>query len=184
MPLAGASFLEHRVKHLLLLRHAKAQPAERGMADRDRSLTTRGHSDARLMGTAIAEIGVPDLILCSPARRTRETLEGVVETLAAEPKVVFVDRLYDSRDATYSDAIAANGGNANRLLVIAHNPTIHATAVALAAKGDRALRAAMSAKFPTCALAVIAFDSADWRLKAGELLAFRRPKDLGSEAED
>ncbi len=44
------------------------------MADRDRPLTARGHRDARLMGTEIAEGGIPDLIHCSPSRRTRETL--------------------------------------------------------------------------------------------------------------
>jgi phosphohistidine phosphatase len=171
------------MKHLLLLRHAKTVPAERGMADRDRPLTQRGHRDARLMGTAIAEIGVPDLILCSPARRTRETLAGIVETLAAEPKVLMIDRLYDGRDSTYEDVIAAYGGTASRLLVIAHNPTIHATAVALSAKGDRAMRAAMSARFPTAALAVIAFDTPDWHVTMGELVAFRVPADFG-EGED
>ena len=159
-------------------------PAERGMADRDRPLTARGHRDARLIGTAIAEDGIPDLILCSPARRTRETLEGIVETLAAEPKVIIADHLYDGRDVTYDEVIAAHGGGAVRLLVIAHNPTIHATAVALSVKGDRALRAAMAAKFPTSALAVIAIDTPDWHVKPGELIAFRRPKDLGGEADD
>ncbi len=154
------------------------------MADRDRPLTARGHRDARLIGTAIAEIGVPDLILCSPARRTRETLEGIVETLATEPKVTFADRLYDARDATYDDVIATHGGSAKRLLIIAHNPTIHATAVALSVKGDRALRAAMAAKFPTSALAVIAMDTADWQVRPGELVAFRRPKDLGGEGDE
>ena len=62
--------------------------------------------------------------------------------------------------------------------------TIHATAVALAVKGERALRAAMAAKFPTSALAVIAIDTPDWHVKPGELIAFRRPKDLGGEADD
>jgi phosphohistidine phosphatase len=168
----------------MLLRHAKAEPAARGVADRDRALTARGHRDARLMGSVVAEAGMPDLILCSPSRRTRETLEGVVETLGASPKVIFVDRLYEARDPTYADAIGMNGDGASRLLVIAHNPTIHATAVALAARGDRALRAAMAAKFPTCSLAVIASDAPDWWLKPGELTLFRRPKDLGSEGED
>jgi phosphohistidine phosphatase len=88
------------------------------------------------------------------------------------------------RDPTYADAIGTNGDGASRLLVIAHNPTIHATAVALAARGDRALRAAMAAKFPTCSLAVISSDTVDWWLKPGELTLFRRPKDLGSEGED
>jgi phosphohistidine phosphatase len=172
------------MKHLLLLRHAKTHPAERGMADRDRSLTARGHRDARLMGTAIAEDGVPDLILCSPARRARETLAGVIETLAAEPKVIIADRLYDGRDATYEDVIATHGGGAARLLVIAHNPTIHATAVALSARGERSARAAMAAKFPTCALAVLAIDTPDWHVKPGELVAFRRPGDLGGGGDD
>lgn len=172
------------MKHLLLLRHAKTHPAERGTADRDRSLTARGHRDARLMGTAIAQDGVPDLILCSPARRARETLEGVIETLAAEPKVMIADRLYDGRDATYADVIATCGGSAARLLVIAHNPTIHATAVALTMKGERSARAAMAAKFPTAALAVIAIDVPDWYVKPGELIAFRRPGDLGGGGDD
>jgi phosphohistidine phosphatase len=154
------------------------------MADRDRQLTARGHRDARLMGSVIAESGIPDLILCSPARRARETLEGIVETLGTTPKVAIVDRLYDARDPTYLDLIGMHGDAAARLLVIAHNPTIHATAVALATKGDRAMRAAMAAKFPTCSLAVIASDTTDWWLKSGELTLFRRPKDLGSEGED
>jgi phosphohistidine phosphatase len=168
----------------MLLRHAKTEPAGRGTADRDRTLTPRGHRDARLMGSVIAEAGVPDLILCSPARRARETLEGVVETLGVEPRTTIVDRLYDARDPTYVDVIGMHGDGAKLLLVIAHNPTIHSTAVALAAKGERALRAEMAAKFPTGALAIIDFDAADWRLKPGELKLFRRPKDLGSEGED
>jgi phosphohistidine phosphatase len=175
------------VKRLLLLRHAKAQATERGMADRDRPLTARGHRDARLMGAAIAADGVPDLILCSPALRTRETLEGVIETLAAEPKVVMADRLYGAHGATYEEAIAALGDGAERLLVIGHNPTIHATALAFAATGERNLRAAMAAKFPTCALAVIALDGDDWRAVrpgSGKLLSFRRPRDLGAADPD
>lgn len=176
------------MKHLLLLRHAKTHPAERGTADRDRSLTARGHRDARLMGTAIASNGVPDLILCSPARRARETLDGVIETLAAEPKIVIADRLYDARGNTYAETIAAMGDGAARLLVIGHNPTVHATAVAFAATGERAARAAMAAKFPTCALAVIGLEADSWkdvRPGNGKLLAFRRPKDMGAtDAED
>ena len=175
------------MRHLLLLRHAKAVSAERGMADRDRPLTPRGHRDARLIGAAIAADGPPDLVLCSPSRRTRETLAGVLEKLAAEPKVVFATGLYEGQGSTYAEAIAAQGDGAKRLLVIGHNPTIHATALAFAITGDRARRAALAAKFPTGALAVIAIEDDDWRAirpGTGELVSFLRPRDLDARHAD
>jgi len=175
------------VRHLLLLRHAKAIAAERGMADRDRPLTPRGHRDAHLIGAAIARDGPPDLILCSPSRRTRETLADVLQSLATAPKVVFANSLYGAQGTTYAEAIAAQGGEAKRLLVIGHNPAVHATALAFAATGARAQRAALAAKFPTCALVVIAVEGDDWtaiRTGAGELVSFLRPRDLGAADAD
>jgi phosphohistidine phosphatase len=176
------------VKHLLLLRHAKAAAAERGMADRDRPLTSRGHRDARLMASAIASGGSPDLILCSPARRTRETLDEIVGALGAEPKVIIASGLYGTQSGTYADIVGLLGDASKRLLVIGHNPTIHATALAFAGKGARAQRAALAAKFPTSSLAVIALEGDTWSaIKAGtgELVSFVRPCDLGaSDAND
>jgi phosphohistidine phosphatase len=175
------------LKHLLLLRHAKAEAGGHGMADRDRRLAERGHRDARLMGSAIAAGGIPDLILCSPARRTRETLDGVIETLAASPKVEFVKELYGSEAGIYLGAIADHGNGAKRLLVIGHNPTVHATAMAFAATGDKSLRAALASKFPTCSLAVLAFEGDGWsdlRVGSGKLVSFLRPRDLGVDADD
>jgi phosphohistidine phosphatase len=172
--------------HLLLLRHAKAESAANGMADHERRLTARGRRDAGLMGEAIAA-EPPDAILCSPAKRTRETLAAVVAHLEKKPKTTFPDELYEA-GSDYREAIAALGGAAHRLLVVGHNPTIHRTALALTGAGDAALHAMLSGKFPTAALAVIAFDVPGWQViqpGSGELLAFRRPKDLGAfDADD
>lgn len=172
--------------HLLLLRHAKAVPAVPGMNDRDRPLAARGTRDAGLMGEAM-KADLPDAVLCSPAKRTRETLAAVLAHLPTKPAVEFPDEFYEAGH-DYRDAIAAHGGEAKRLLVVGHNPTIHRTALALTGSGDAALHAMLSGKFPTAALAVIAFDVPAWRnIKpgSGELLAFRRPKDLGaSDADD
>ena len=171
---------------LLLLRHAKAVQAAPGMADRERPLAPRGRRDAGLMGEAMAA-EPPDLVLCSPAKRSRETLAGVVGEFAKKPKTVFVDALYEG-GADYVKAIAAEGGDAGRLLVVGHNPTIHRTALLLTGTGDAALFSMMSGKFPTAALAEIAFDVAKWQeieAGGGELLAFRRPRDLGAfDADD
>lgn len=170
------------MKVVMLLRHAKTMQAAPGMSDRDRPLLPRGQRDARLMGTAIVGQGTPDLILVSPARRTRETLSAILATVPASTPVRVVDALYGAA-GTYLDLIAANAGNAARVLVIGHNPTIHATALALAQSGTRALREELAVKFPTCALAVSRLDIADWAelpTAGGELIALVRPRDLGA----
>src|SRR6266498_2630447 len=78
---------------LVLLRHAKAEhPAK--LADVDRPLTPRGHADSGAAGAWLASQGlVPDLVLCSPSRRTRDTWHSVKLALGARTKPVFDPRL-------------------------------------------------------------------------------------------
>ena len=171
---------------LLLLRHAKSSWAEPGMADRDRPLASRGRKAGALMGRAMAERGlVPDLILCSPTRRTRETLDALKPNLGKKTAVTIVDELYEPGAADYRAVIAANGDDAKTLLVIAHNPTIQATAIGLAGAGDKSLIAALAGKFPTAALAVLDFaNETTWSslsAGAGRLTAFLTPADLGGD---
>jgi phosphohistidine phosphatase len=171
------------LKHLLLLRHAKAAPAEPGMADRDRPLAARGHRDAALIAEAIAEDWPPDLILSSPSLRTLETMADVTAALPAAPRTIADESLYGGDRGAYLAALAEHGGGARRLLVVGHNPTIHETAVMLAKSPE----AGMRAKFPTAALAVLAFDVDDWsmiRPGKGRLVRFLRPKDLGARDAD
>lgn len=167
------------MKHLLLLRHAKARPADPGMVDRERPLAGRGHRDAALMGKAMAGEPLPDTILCSPARRTRETMAELIRQFATEPKIVLVEALYEPAGATYLETIAALGGDAERLLVVGHNPAVQATALALVDASDTKL----AVKFPTCALAIIASSGRGWsaiKPGKGRLVSFRRPRDLGA----
>jgi len=57
------------MKRLLVFRHAKAGPHD-DAHDKQRALIERGRSDAALMGRAMREEGhVPDLVLCSSAKR-------------------------------------------------------------------------------------------------------------------
>jgi phosphohistidine phosphatase len=153
------------------------------MPDRDRPLAPRGRHAAERMALKIAEPNLlPDRILCSPARRTRETLAALLPHLAGEIEVAIADDLYEPQ-ADYRRAIAAHRGTAERLLVIGHNPATQATALALVGKSASA---ELAAKYPTAALAVIDFEAAGWAgLKAGSgrLVAFIRPRDLeGGEA--
>jgi phosphohistidine phosphatase len=139
-----------------------------------------------------AEGLVPDRILCSPARRTRETLAALLPYLGGEGRVSIDPKLYDSGPSDYLGAIARSGNDASTLMVIGHNPAIHATAQLLIGDSEPGLAADLAAKYPTGALAVIDFAQAGWsRLDphSGFLTAFLKPRDLdpgngGDDAED
>ncbi len=168
-------------RQLLLLRHAKAMIGE-GMEDFDRPLAERGERAARLMGRYMAQRGlIPRLVLCSPARRTRQTWEIAASELP-ETETRFIDGLYDfgSGEALLA-AIRSEGGTAGRLLLVAHNPATQNLALALAEAGDKTLRRQMMEKYPTAGLAVISLPGDGWAATAegqGHLDAFVRPRDL------
>lgn len=127
------------MRELMLLRHGKSSWDESGVADRDRPLSARGRRDAKMMAAAIAADHPPDRILCSPTRRTRETLGALIPHLADESIIAISDDLYAAGDADYCDVIVAHGGEARRLLVIGHNPATQATALTVVGSGDEAL---------------------------------------------
>lgn len=139
-----------------------------------------------------AEGMVPDRILCSPARRTRETLAALLPYLAGEGSVSIDPKLYDSRPGDYLAAIARSGNDAVTLMVIGHNPTIHASALLLAGGGEPRLLSDLAAKYPTGALAVIDFPHPGWTQldpHSGQLAVFLKPRDLdpddsGDEGDD
>jgi len=169
------------MRRLLLLRHAKSdRPA--GVADHDRPLDERGIAAARLMGGYLARHGlVPDRVLCSPSRRTRETLAGMAWPAAV--KVVYEDRLYMATPKTILSVICAQDASAATLMVIGHNPGLHETAELLIAAGDVALRERLREKFPTGALAVIDFAANAWRRihdRSGRLDRYVTPRSIAA----
>ena len=167
---------------LLLLRHAKSSWGDPGIADIDRPLSPRGRRAAAAIAQAIADDDLlPDHILCSPAQRTRETLAAVIPFLPARTKVAITPELYEPPHGDYRAAISAHGGRAATLMVIGHNPAIQATALILIGAGDARLSTAIAEKYPTGALAVVAFDTDDWSALAphsGRIEAFIRPSAL------
>jgi phosphohistidine phosphatase SixA len=109
------------MRELILLRHAHAEPAIAGQADMDRPLSPEGLAEAEAAGNWLAAQGlVPDRALCSPSRRTRETLEAVLA------KVGYVDQRLDESifEATPGVLAALADGHreVERLLLVGHNP--------------------------------------------------------------
>jgi phosphohistidine phosphatase len=167
------------VNRLYLLRHAKAGWALPGVRDFDRPLDAAGVADAETMGLAMRTRGyIPDLTLCSSAKRARETLAGIAGHTDTG-RVQFIDALY-SEDATgYLNIIRENGGYGS-LLVIGHNPMMEDLAMAISGHGEEGARAALNYGFPTSGLAVVRFDGrlSDAAPGAGYLEAFLSPADL------
>lgn len=164
---------------LYLLRHAKARWAEPGSRDYDRALELSGRADADAVAASMLLAGhVPDKVLCSGARRTRETWEVAARHLPVSD-VHYSDALYSSDAAGYLDVIRQHGGDGSAL-VVGHNPMMEDLATALSRDGEKAALAAVARGFPTCGLAVIRFSTPLARIapEDGFLEEFHAPRDL------
>ena len=170
------------MKTLFLLRHAKSSWDDPGCADFDRPLNGRGRKAARAIGALMKEKNlVPDLVLSSPSARTRETMERFVEGFEAAPEVKFLDDLYLASAGTIISFARKTLARINSLMIVGHNPGMHQLALRLAKAGSHQDYASMECKFPTAALAEIAFPGEDWaNLKegGGELKRFILPRSL------
>ncbi|MEV8536737.1 histidine phosphatase family protein [Streptomyces sp. NPDC051211] len=149
-------------RRIALLRHAKADWSQE--SDHERPLAERGRKDAPAAGLKLAETGITfDLALCSTAARTRETWKLAVQELPHRPKTVYEDRLYEASLGELIALLNETPDDVSNLLLIGHNPGMHALADALAgeAEGDTLPRMNRSG-FPTSALAVLTF-TGSWK---------------------
>jgi phosphohistidine phosphatase len=160
---------------LYLLRHAKAVAAAAGMDDFDRPLATAGREEMEAIGVVVAREGYrPDTILCSSARRTRETLGILLSFLPGESVVKLTREVYEA-DADRLHALLARSDRAvGSLMIIGHNPAVEMAAAMLA----RDTVGSTVSKFPTGALAVMDLNAASWRdlrPSGARLVAFHAP---------
>ncbi|HYZ14150.1 MAG TPA: histidine phosphatase family protein [Actinomycetota bacterium] len=165
-------------RRLLLIRHAKSSWNDASLSDRDRPLVGRGRKAAERMGSHLRDEGLrPDVVLCSPSRRTRETLD-LLEFSGAE--VMYLDELYAaSQDELLASAREVRD-DAEVVAVVGHNPGIQDLSIELASDDAAAGAVRLRQKFPTCAVAVFDVDGA-WRDVAAarvRLVSFVVPKEL------
>jgi phosphohistidine phosphatase len=168
---------------LILLRHAKAEPPEGFRTDTLRTLSPRGRQDSKqLRRRAGDRLGTADVVLCSPSRRTRQTLAHIRSALP-RATVKFARSLYLASPDEILALVHKQPRRARTVLVIGHNPGLHDLALSLvgrAARGARTAAKRMATKFPTCALCVIEFDQNRWKdvgVGRGVLMAFATPRD-------
>ena len=109
------------MRELILLRHAHAEPAALGQADIDRPLSPQGLAEAEAAGRWLRDNHLlPDRVICSPARRTRETLEAVLaQTGYVEQRLE--PRIYEAMPGSLVSLIEQHA-EVQRLLLVGHNP--------------------------------------------------------------
>lgn len=168
------------VSELYLLRHAKAVPAEEGAADRDRPLEPRGRRAAQAMGTWIGEHHIlPDLVLCSPSLRTRQTLDIVTPGFGRPPKIALDEGLYLAAADRLLARLRRVPASSECVLLVGHNPGLHELAHFLAENSSGPLLARLGG-FATGVLARFEVNlpwSALGR-RTARLMAVINPKEL------
>ena len=158
------------MRELILLRHAHAAPARPGQSDLDRPLSPDGHAEAEAAAKWLANQRlVPDCVLCSPVRRTRETLEAVLSVLGYVDQRL-EERIYEATPGTLIGLVEA-GSDTDRLLMVGHNPGLERL-VALLSSGQSSQFRGM----PPAGIAVLEFaDGVPLEPGAAALSAFWCP---------
>jgi phosphohistidine phosphatase len=162
------------MKTLLVLRHAKADREEGSMTDHERPLTKKGVKAARRMGELLREKHlVPDLVLTSTAERARTTAELAAREAGYTPSVDLLAELYLAEPPAYLDALRRFGGEAERVLVVGHNPGIEALIFRLTGAAEHMPTAALA----ECELPITSWTELDSTVR-GTLQNVWRPREF------
>jgi phosphohistidine phosphatase len=166
-----------KLRELILWRHAKSDWSDDALADHERPLSERGRRNAKKMAAWIEEQNLqPDLILCSSAKRTQQTLKRLCKE--CDTRIEIIEELYMADVPVLLKHLAQAAPDAHRVMVLAHNPGLEDLVEYL--QGETVTRSPDVKLFPTAALAQFIMP-ADWsQLEKGDgkLVAITRPKDL------
>lgn len=173
------------IRQLILLRHAKsAWPDD--VPDHERPLAPRGRRDAPAAGIWLRKTDhVPDRVMCSTARRARETWHLAQEKLDASPQTVFEDGVYGASSVGLLHLAHQTPADIHTLLIVGHDPAMRGLTLDLASEQPGRLEAEalgrIRAKYPTAAIAVLNFLGNWSELGPGlaQLSDFVSPSDFG-----
>jgi phosphohistidine phosphatase len=169
------------MKRLYLLRHAKSSWEDADLADHHRPLARRGRRASKAIAGYLREHDIePELVLCSSARRTRETLERLGPALGS-PTVQIEPELYAAGASVLLERLRGVPDTVGSVMLIGHNPGMRDLALDLARPTPEVRE--LELKYPTAALATLVLQVASWRaLDRGtaELVGFVRPRELAS----
>ena len=174
------------MKRLIILRHAKTEAADGPKRDIDRVLIERGRRDAAAMAQYFVARGHGcDLVLCSTAARTRETLAIFGPIACSGVPVVYREDLYLAEMPDILAIVRSVDDAHGAVMLVGHNPGLEELALTISTVPlsieEEARHRRMREKFATSSLAVLRFEARRWqdlRRGSGLLEDFMRPRDL------
>lgn len=153
------------LRRLIFMRHAEAQMTQYGKPDKDRAITMEGMNQLEALRLKLkGKLSGVDYVICSNAKRTRQTLEGLKPLLPANVEVVFDDSLYQGDQNLIWDLINRVDTKYKGLLLIAHNPGLSQVVQWVADLSGRSIR-----QIPTGGLALCSTKSAWTDISAPKL---------------
>lgn len=169
----------HKQK-LLIMRHAKSDWSDENESDFDRPLATRGVKAAELMGNWLKKNQyIPDRVICSPALRTKQTCQLILNTLGIdEHKVFWAEKIYQASLNDLLSIIKQHSTNTHTLLIIGHNPGLDQLVCYLSKKPPRVN--ASGKLMTTAAVAILDYDneSISTGFQQAHVKHLIRPKEL------
>ncbi len=172
------------MKRIIFLRHAKAEIQHWGQPDFDRCLEARGIQDSLKLCTYLKTHPInPDIILCSPSKRTTQTLQILQEHLPTLPTSSLRQDLYLASAGDILELINQQNETTSTLMIIGHNPGLADIILQLIHNGNTHEMSMLTHKFTTCGMVILALhDSKTWRDIVPDCATLERyiyPKMLG-----
>ncbi|NNF16932.1 MAG: histidine phosphatase family protein [Gammaproteobacteria bacterium] len=161
------------MKHLILVRHAKAIWNSTDIPDLDRPLSDTGRREVPTMGERLAARGImPDMIIASPAERAWHTATMLAPYVKLpSDRVEIVEELFLADTDVLLSITQMCDSNVDCLIIVGHNPGITQFANMMT---DVAVD-----NIPTCGMYHMKFDVDAWydiELKTGDYVAFDFPR--------
>lgn len=112
------------MKTIYLTRHAKSFWGDQSLPDFERPLNKRGKRDAPFMGEVLRDKKVkPELIICSPAKRTKKTSIEIANKLGYPVKnILFDEKLYEASSNTILGVLNSVDDKFESVMIFGHNP--------------------------------------------------------------
>ena len=160
------------MKTIFVLRHAKSSWNNSSLSDFERPLNERGKEAAPFMGEFMKKNDfAPDLIISSPAERAKQTAEYVKKAADFPAEIRFDEKIYEASPLRLLEVISQTDENAEKLLIVGHNPGFEGLVRVLSGK---------DARMPTAALAVLDLDIGDWAEIYDECISLEEVKICGN----
>lgn len=149
------------MKQLTLLRHGKSDWNDCSLSDFERPLKPRGRRDAMRMGEHLASPDLaPDLIVCSPAARARQTALLFAEAVGYDEDIQWDKRIYGADGVELMAVLRQLPEDVDNVVLIGHNPGLEELVERLAAGSPNF--AIVGVRLPTAAAAHILLDLNSW----------------------